>query len=488
VAKLGINHVKGILLFGPPGTGKTLMARQIAKMLNGKEPKIVNGPEILNKYVGQSEENIRNLFKEAETEYKEKKEKSDLHVIIFDEIDAICRQRGSRQDGTGVGDTVVNQLLSKIDGVEALNNILVIGMTNRKDLIDDALLRPGRLEVHMEIGLPDQKGREQIFKIHTKKMRDNNYMAADVDMVHLASGTKNFSGAEIEGLVKAATACAFQRQIDVTNGIKIKEGVDLKVTMADFLFALTEIKPAFGIDEEEFEGCARNGLIVYASRVQKLLDSLQLFVQQVKGSTRTPVVSVLLEGPVGAGKTAIAALTAKNSGYPYVKLVSPEMLVGYSETGKVGKVTKIFEDAYKSPLSCIVVDDVERLLDYVRLGPRFSNLMLQTMLVLFKKAPPKDRKLLIICTTSNKSVLSDLEFMDSFNAVLGVPLISSRDELKSVLQQLNIFTQSGELEEASRAFLQPIAVKKVIMLAEMAKQGGAANAVQRFVEAITDAS
>eukprot|EP00951_Prasinocladus_malaysianus_P013832 scaffold105134_cov38-Prasinocladus_malaysianus.AAC.2 len=106
VEKLGISHVKGMLLYGPPGTGKTLIARQIGKMLNGKEPKVVNGPEILNKYVGQSEENMRNLFGEAEAEYKARGEDSDLHIIIFDEIDAICKQRGSVRDGSGVHDTL----------------------------------------------------------------------------------------------------------------------------------------------------------------------------------------------------------------------------------------------------------------------------------------------------------------------------------------------------------------------------------------------
>lgn len=110
--------MRGILLYGPPGTGKTLMARQIGKMLNAKEPKIVNGPEILNKYVGASEENIRKLFAEAESEYKARGDNSDLHIIIFDEIDAICKQRGSKNDGTGVGDSIVNQLLSKMDGVD----------------------------------------------------------------------------------------------------------------------------------------------------------------------------------------------------------------------------------------------------------------------------------------------------------------------------------------------------------------------------------
>lgn len=114
VEKLGVQHVKGLLLYGPPGTGKTLMARQIGKMLNAREPKIVSGPEVLSKFVGQSEENVRKLFADAEAEYKAKGEESSLHIIILDELDAICRQRGSRGDSTGVGDSVVNQLLAKV--------------------------------------------------------------------------------------------------------------------------------------------------------------------------------------------------------------------------------------------------------------------------------------------------------------------------------------------------------------------------------------
>jgi vesicle-fusing ATPase len=167
IEKLGIQHVKGLLLYGPPGTGKTLIAREIGKMLNSVPPKIINGPEVLNKYVGQSEENIRKLFADAEKEYKEKGDESNLHIIIFDELDAVCKQRGSGAGGgTGVGDSVVNQLLSKLDGVDQLNNILLIGMTNRMDMIDDALLRPGRLEVHVEISLPDEPGRAQVRNQH----------------------------------------------------------------------------------------------------------------------------------------------------------------------------------------------------------------------------------------------------------------------------------------------------------------------------------
>merc|ERR1712226_488433 len=196
---LGCKHVKGILLFGPPGTGKTLMARQIGQMLNAREPKIVNGPEVLDKYVGESEAKIRALFAEAEAEERSMGPLSGLHIIIFDEIDAICKARGSLAGSSGVNDTVVNQLLSKIDGVDQLNNILVIGMTNRRDMMDDALLRPGRLEVQIEIGLPDEHGRVQILDIHTRTMVQHKKMAKDVDLLELASLTKNFSGAEIEG-------------------------------------------------------------------------------------------------------------------------------------------------------------------------------------------------------------------------------------------------------------------------------------------------
>lgn len=128
-------------------------------------------------------------FADAENEQRTKGDQSDLHVIIFDEIDAICKSRGSTRDGTGVHDSIVNQLLTKIDGVESLNNVLLIGMTNRKDLIDEALLRPGRLEVHVEISLPDENGRLQILQIHTSQMKENSFLSPDVDLLELAVRT-----------------------------------------------------------------------------------------------------------------------------------------------------------------------------------------------------------------------------------------------------------------------------------------------------------
>lgn len=390
VEKLGIQHVRGILLYGPPGTGKTLIARQIGKMLNAREPKVINGPEVLNKYVGQSEENIRKLFADAEKEYKEKGDESGLHIIIFDELDAVCKQRGSSGGGTGVGDSVVNQLLSKLDGVDQLNNILLIGMTNRMDMIDEALLRAGRLEVHMEISLPDEQGRAQILKIHTTKMRKNDVLEADVNVEELAKLTKNFSGAELSGLVKAASSFAFSRHIKVGTMASINPDVEnMKVNRQDFFQALEEVKPLFGVAEEELGKRLRGGIINYSPFIQDILEEGRLYINQVRKPGSTPILSVALHGPPGSGKTAMAAKMAIDSGFPFIKLVSPEDMVGFSEMQKVQQLDKTFRDAYKSPLSVIVIDNIEMLVDWVPIGPRFSNTVLVALKVLLEKQPPK---------------------------------------------------------------------------------------------------
>lgn len=304
---LNIMHVKGMLLYGPPGTGKTLIARQIGKMLNAREPKVINGPEVLNKYVGQSEENIRKLFADAEKESKEKGDESGLHIIIFDELDAVCKQRGSGAGGgTGVGDSVVNQLLSKLDGVDQLNNILLIGMTNRRDMIDDALLRPGRLELQIEISLPDEPGRLQILNIHTAKMRKTNKLSDDVDLQALAAQTRNFSGADISGLVRSATSFATSHYLKAGTSAAFSEDViNMKVSMQDFINALSEVRPAFGTDDAELEDVLKFGIIHFSPHIDRILSQGARLFNDVRSKFR--LLSVLLHGPPGSGKTALAA-------------------------------------------------------------------------------------------------------------------------------------------------------------------------------------
>lgn len=285
VEQLGCKHVKGILLFGPPGTGKTLMARQIGTMLNAREPKIVNGPQILDKYVGESEANVRRLFADAEEEEKRLGPNSGLHIIIFDEIDAICKARGSVAGNSGVHDTVVNQLLAKIDGVEQLNNILVIGMTNRRDMIDEALMRPGRLEVQMEIGLPNEEGRLQILNIHTRRMREFKKINPDVDNKEFAAKTKNFSGAELEGLVRAAQSTAMNRLIKAASKVEVDPSAmeKLLVNRQDFLHALeNDVKPAFGTAAEALDSYLQKGFINWGVPISSLLEDGTLYTQQAR--------------------------------------------------------------------------------------------------------------------------------------------------------------------------------------------------------------
>ncbi|XP_063815529.1 vesicle-fusing ATPase [Pseudophryne corroboree] len=486
VEQMGCKHVKGILLFGPPGCGKTLMARQIGKMLNAREPKVVNGPEILNKYVGESEANIRKLFADAEDEQRRLGANSGLHIIIFDEIDAICKQRGSMAGSTGVHDTVVNQLLSKIDGVEQLNNILVIGMTNRPDLIDEALLRPGRLEVKMEIGLPDEKGRIQILNIHTVRMREHKLLSQDVDVSELAQETKNFSGAELEGLVRAAQSTAMNRLIKATNKVEVdmEKAECLQVTRGDFLTSLeNDVKPAFGTNQEDYASYIMNGIIKWGDPVSRVLDDGELLVQQTKNSDRTPLVSVLLEGPPHSGKTALAAKISEESNFPFIKICSPEKMIGFSETAKCQAMKKIFDDAYKSQLSCVVVDDIERLLDYVPIGPRFSNLVLQALLVLLKKAPPQRRKLLIIGTTSRKDVLQEMEMLDAFSTTIHVPNICTGEQLMEALELLGSFKDNERsiIAQHVKGKKVYIGIKKLLMLIEMSLQMNPEYRVSKFL-------
>lgn len=472
--QLGCKHVKGILLFGPPGTGKTLMARQIGQMLNSREPKIVNGPEILDKYVGESEANIRKLFAEAEEEEVRMGALSGLHIIIFDEIDAICKARGSTGGSTGVNDTVVNQLLSKIDGVNQLNNILIIGMTNRLDMIDDALTRPGRLEVKIEIGLPKEQGRTQILNIHTQKMKANGKLSKDVDINELAKLTKNFSGAELSGLVRASQAGALNRLVKAGKTVEIDPDAaeKLMITRADFLYSLeNDVKPAFGASQEKLQDFLSGGIIVWGNPVQDILEDGRLLLQQAAGSDGSGLVSIMLEGAPNAGKTALAAQLALNSGFPFVKICSPDDMVGFTESAKCMMIRKIFDDAYRSSMSCIVVDNIERLIDYGPIGPRYSNLTLQSLLVLLKKSPPRGRRLLIICTTSRKDVLDQMEMISAFTDVLHVSNCGHASHIARVLEQTDAFTQAEARNIVTKLANHNIniGVKKLLGLLDMCK-------------------
>jgi len=485
VKELGIKHVKGMLLHGPPGTGKTLIARKIGGMLTDREPKVVNGPEILDRFVGASEEKIRELFAEARQDQKENGDDADLHIIIFDEIDSICKARGSVGGGTGVHDTVVNQLLSMIDGVDALNNILVIGMTNRKDLIDTALLRSGRLEVHLEIGLPDHEGREQIFRIKTKDMAESGRLGDDVDISVLADRTKNYSGAEIEGVVRSASSWSYYSKLDASDIKGLNKRMEsVKVMMEHFEMGLEEVKPEFGVAEDTLSVKLERGFHSYGGDFDDLINTGEQLLKQVRNpNNHTRRLSLLLEGPIGCGKTGVACKLALDANFPFVKFVSAEDMVAFGDQTKALKINQIFQDAYKSEFSIVILDDVERLLGYTPVGSRFSTRVMETLQVLCRKDPPLGRSICIIATSTSE-VIKDLCLAEIFDVVRDVPLVSQPHQIKSVMKSLDCNVDATNLELISNSFTREVGIKNLLMIIESAMDAAGVITHKSFIQAM----
>ncbi len=242
--KRGLIPGKGILFSGIPGTGKTAFARCLAKMLGvlGETVIYFSGPEVFDKWVGSSEGNVRKLFAAARMTFKKMGKESPLFVVIIDEIDAMLGTRNGN-DSSPVRASVVNQFLTEMDGLSPLPNILVIGMTNRKELLDPAVLRPGRFDVQLEIPVPKAEGRKKIFEIHAKILIGANLIAKDVDFKHFANETPEWTGAEIEAVVKKANRLAFARLDKIKQPIEVLERhSDGVVTKEDFSKALEKLK------------------------------------------------------------------------------------------------------------------------------------------------------------------------------------------------------------------------------------------------------
>jgi transitional endoplasmic reticulum ATPase len=221
-----VKSPKGILLYGPPGTGKTLIAKALAKMTESNFISI-KGPELLSKWVGESEKGVREIFRKAR--------QAAPCIIFLDEVDALVPRRGSGGSESHVTESVVSQILTEIDGLEELHDVLIIGATNRLDIVDEALLRPGRFDRIIQVPNPDSKGREQIFKIHTKKKP----LSDDVSLSKLVEITEGFSGAEISAVANRAAIAALKRYV----GGKSENIKEIKITQQDLLDAIDKVKP-----------------------------------------------------------------------------------------------------------------------------------------------------------------------------------------------------------------------------------------------------
>ena len=230
--QMDLNAAKGVLLYGPPGTGKTLLAKAVANEAQSNFISI-KGPELLNKFVGESEKGVREVFEKARS--------NAPTVVFFDEIDSIAGERGQNRSDSGVGERVVSQLLTELDGLEELEDVVVIATTNRPDLIDNALLRPGRLDRHVHVPVPDEEARRKIFEVHTR----DKPLAEGVDLDDLAARTDGYVGADIEAVTREASMAATREFLGSVDPEDIGDSVgNVKVTMDHFEQALDEVAPS----------------------------------------------------------------------------------------------------------------------------------------------------------------------------------------------------------------------------------------------------
>jgi transitional endoplasmic reticulum ATPase len=231
-AQMDVDSAKGVLLYGPPGTGKTLLAKAVANEADSNFIS-VKGPELLDKYVGESEKGVREIFSKAR--------ENAPTVVFFDEIDAIATERGRNSGDSGVSERVVSQLLTELDGLEELEDVVVVATTNRPDLIDSALIRPGRLDRHVHVPVPDEEARRAILRVHTQ----HKPLADDVELDDIAARTEGYVGADLEALAREASMNATREFINTVSPEEADDSVgNVRVTMDHFEAALGEVGPS----------------------------------------------------------------------------------------------------------------------------------------------------------------------------------------------------------------------------------------------------
>lgn len=346
--RLGIDPPKGVLLRGPPGCGKTLLARAVA---NESEAHFIsiNGPEIMSKFYGESEKKLRKIFEEAE--------EKNPSIIFIDEIDAIAPKR---ETVTGeVERRVVAQLLALMDGLHSRGRVIVIGATNRPNSLDEALRRPGRFDREIEIKVPNEKGRREVFQIHTRNMP----LDKKISLKEYSNITHGFVGADISAVCREAAMSALRRYLPEIN--LESEMIDpellekIIVTKEDFDQAMKEVFPS-GIREVfvEIPNVSWEQIGGLDELKQKLIESVDWPLSHPKIFSRMGIVppkGILLYGPPGCGKTLLARAVANESKANFISIKGPELLSKY-----VGESEKAIREVFRKArmaAPCIIFFD-----------------------------------------------------------------------------------------------------------------------------------
>ena len=351
--RLGIDPPKGVLLHGPPGTGKTMIAKAVASETNAHFTSI-NGPEIISKYYGESEKQLREIFDEAT--------QNAPAIIFIDELDSIAPKR---EDVTGeVERRVVAQLLTLMDGMHGRDNVIVIGATNRRDAIDQALRRPGRFDRELEIGVPDKEGRREIVDIHTRGMP----ISDDFEIEWVLENTYGFVGADINALVREAAMKALRRylpEIDLDEEEIAPEVLEkMEVQMTDFKDAIKDIEPSalreIYVEIPEVSWDQVGGLHEIKDRLKESIEWPLTQPELFEHFGVKPPRGVILFGAPGTGKTLIAKAIANEAKANFISVKGPEMIskwVGESERG----IREVFKKAKQAAPSIIFLDEFESI-------------------------------------------------------------------------------------------------------------------------------
>ena len=454
--KLGISPPKGVLLHGPPGTGKTLLAKAVANESDAHFI-LLNGPEIMSKFYGESEKKIRDIFEQAE--------KNAPSIIFIDEIDAIAPKR--EETHGEVERRVVSQLLTMMDGLNTRGRVVVVGATNRVNAIDPALRRPGRFDREIEINVPDKEGRLAILKIHSRGMPLKN-----VRLDELAGLTHGFVGADVESLTKEAAMNVLRKNLD-----KIK--LDEEEIPQDVLEKLI-------VHHEDFEDALR---VVRPSAMREVLvetpnigwedvGGLENVKKELKEAVEWPLKypdsfvrmgirpsrGILLYGPPGTGKTLLAKAVAKESEANFIQVKGPSLLsmwVGKSEEG----VRKIFERARQVAPCIVFFDEIDSLAGKrgVDAGTKVTERVLNQLLA--EMDGLEDLNDILVVAATNRPDMLDPAILrpGRFDKIL---LVNAPSE-KGREGVLNIHTKKMPLGEKGKELTNPEREK---FIKEIAKQ------------------
>jgi transitional endoplasmic reticulum ATPase len=459
--KLGVEPPKGVLLHGPPGTGKTLLAKAVATETEANFI-LLNGPEIMSKFYGESEKKIRDIFDEAQ--------KTAPTIIFIDEIDAIAPKR---EDVNGeVERRVVSQILTMMDGLKNRGRVIVVGATNRVNALDPALRRPGRFDREIEIGVPGKKGRTQVLKIHARGMP----LDKSVDINKLASLTHGFVGADLESLTKEAAMNVLRQFLP-----KLKLGEEEKIPteilekliikQSDFMDALKSVRPsAMREILVETPNTSWDDIGGLDKTKQELKEAVEWPMKYPESFTRMgirPSKGILLYGPPGTGKTLLAKAIAKESEANFIQIKGPSLLSKWVNNSHKG-IEKIFEKARQVSPCIILIDEIESVASKRNTenasgqeGTKVLNQLLSDMDGL------EDLKEILIIGTTNRPDMLDPAIMrpGRFDKILLVnaPEESGREKIIEIhTQKMPLGKDNKKFEKEERTeLIQRIAKKTV---------------------------